>query len=75
MTRVMSQSLDGKLSLRERLTLRLHLQVCLRCMRYLRQIVMLRKVARHLPAPAAEDSALSPEALERIRAALERKSP
>jgi hypothetical protein len=75
MTRVMSESLDRSLSLRERVTLRLHLLVCLRCVRYLQQIFMIRKVIRRAPAlPVVEDSTtvLSSEARERIKQKLKR---
>lgn len=77
MTRLMSQSLDRRLRLRERVTLWLHLRICLRCARYLRQIVVLRKLARRPSRPLiVEDSApaLTAEACERIKNALERKS-
>jgi hypothetical protein len=72
-TRVISQSLDRKLTFGERVTLKLHLMVCLRCVRYLQQLVMLRNVTRH-PSQlnAIEESAppLTNEARERIKAAL-----
>jgi hypothetical protein len=74
MTRVMSESLERKLSWRERATLRLHLWVCLRCMRYLEQLFFMRKTLRSPSAiRMAEDSAptLSPEACERIKRRLE----
>lgn len=74
MTRVMSDSLDRRLSLRERVTLKLHLWVCLRCVRYLSQIKLLSKLMRCAPeVPLAEDyaSQLSDEARRRIKAALE----
>lgn len=76
MTRVMSQSLDRRLSLRERLKLKLHLWVCLRCVRYLSQIRMMRKLTRRAPElPLAEDSTpqLSDEAYKRLKAALEQR--
>jgi hypothetical protein len=77
MTRLMSQSMERRLSLRGRITLRLHLFVCLRCVRYLRQILTLRKVMRNStellvakePAPT-----LSPDARERMKTALRQKS-
>lgn len=74
LTRVMSESLDRRLTLRERVTLRLHLWVCLRCARYLSQISALSNVTRCAPElPLAEDTApqLSDKARRRIKAALE----
>jgi hypothetical protein len=77
MTQLMSQSLDRRLGLGERITLRLHLWICLNCARYLRQIDLLRNLSR--PASRAqvfEDSqpALSNEATERIKNAFKQGS-
>jgi hypothetical protein len=43
---LLSESLDRRLSLRERLELRLHLFVCAWCARYLEQIKFLRSAIR-----------------------------
>jgi len=68
-TRLQSTALDGKLSLSQRLGLRIHLCLCKWCRRYGSQIDFLRTASRHEPKP--EESlpvrTLSPEARERIR--------
>lgn len=77
MTQLMSQSLDRKLGLHERITLRLHLWICLNCARYLRQIDLLRNLSRPTStARLIENSrpALNNEATERIKNAFKQKS-
>jgi len=76
-THLLSQSLERRLTLRERVTLRLHYLICVYCSRYLQQLRFMRKTLREGAARAAEaDSpatpALSDEARERIRRALTR---
>lgn len=63
----MSQSLDGRLNLFERITLKLHLLACNWCKRYLEQIKLISDLFETLPRkqPAASQS-LSSEARERI---------
>ena len=46
-TRLMSEGQDRKLTLRERFALRVHTMMCLGCTNYGKQMVFLRKVARH----------------------------
>ena len=79
MAPVMSESLERPLTLRERITLKLHLWVCVWCVWYLENLrtmrAALRARAAHEEAAADEvDSAvkLSEEARERIRRALAR---
>jgi hypothetical protein len=43
---LMSQALDRRLSLRERLSLRLHLAICEGCRRFERQMAFLRSACR-----------------------------
>ena len=82
MTVIMSESLERPLSLRERVTLRLHLWVCIWCAWYLEHLHTLRAALRQRgergEQPAAEDSAaavrLSLEARERIKRALRGES-
>ena len=79
MAPVMSESLERRLTLRERLALKLHLWVCVWCVWYLEQLRTMRAALR---ARAAHDEAatddvdsavkLSEEARERIRRALAR---
>jgi hypothetical protein len=45
-SRLLSQSLDRRLSWRERMGLRLHLMMCDVCQRFGRQIVMMRRAVR-----------------------------
>ena len=77
MAPVMSESLERRLSLRERVTLKLHLWVCVWCVWYLENLRTMREAlrARGTREEADEvDSAvkLSEEARERIRRALAR---
>jgi anti-sigma factor RsiW len=55
-----SDLLDGQLSLRQRLAVRAHLAMCLRCRRFIRQMRLSQAVLRQLPqAPIAELDALA----------------
>lgn len=80
MASVMSESLERPLALRERVTLKLHLWVCVWCAWYLENLRTMREALRargaREDATAADDvdSAvrLSEEARERIRRALAR---
>lgn len=70
MTLIMSESLERKLGWRERAKLRLHLLVCLYCLRYLEQLLFIHKILRRPDTSTIVDSstpALSPEASERIK--------
>lgn len=80
MASVMSESLERPLALRERVTLKLHLWVCVWCVWYLENLRTMREALR---APGAREDAtvaddvdsavrLSEEARERIRRALAR---
>src|ERR1043165_6138938 len=79
MAPVMSESLERPLTLRERVTLKLHLWVCVWCVWYLENLRTMRSALR--ARAAHEDEAvddvnsavkLSEEARERIRRALAR---
>jgi hypothetical protein len=79
MVRVMSESMERPLSLRERVLLKLHLWVCVWCVWYLEQLRLLREALR---ARAASPEAggppgvsLSAEARERMKVALRRPLP
>jgi hypothetical protein len=71
----MSDSLDRALPLHGRLILKMHLFVCMRCTRYLKQLKLMRAAIRGKSAkilseePAA--NTLSNEARERIKRALD----
>ena len=66
----MSESLDRRLGVLERLQLKLHLMVCVWCARYLKQIKFLRELFRQRTFAAANDTAtrvaLPAEARQRI---------
>jgi len=62
MVPLMSESLERRLSVLERLQLKLHLMVCAWCARYLKQIKLLRQLVRQQTFVAATDTA-SPVAL------------
>jgi hypothetical protein len=75
--RMLSESMDRRLTLPERVGLRVHLLLCSLCRRYGRQLVFLRKLvgafARIVEAQGASSaSEMSPEARARIRERLER---
>jgi hypothetical protein len=79
MAPVMSESLERPLTLRERLTLKLHLWVCVWCVWYLENLRTMRTALRTRGAREESDPdevgsavKLSEEARERIRRALAR---
>ena len=71
----MSQSLERRLGLVERLKLRLHLLVCTWCARYFKQIKFLRRLVQQRTLTAAPYTAsaivLTAEARERISESLQ----
>ena len=74
----MSQALERELTLRERVILRLHFLYCVWCLRYQRQLFLIRDYARRRSAADAAGSpdpaaSLSPEARERLKRALNRQ--
>jgi hypothetical protein len=75
MTPILGESLDRKLSLREKLTSKLHLFTCQACANYLKQVKFLRE-AIHIQEKIFtkekdfSDSKMSIEAKERIKNAL-----
>ncbi len=68
-SRLVSQSMDRKLLMRERLGLRLHLLMCDACTRFSRQVALLRQAVRQWSTKIENDDAitLSDEARNRIR--------
>ena len=65
-----SQSMERRLTLSERIKLKLHLWVCLWCQRYLEHLQLIRDASRAQAGKAPEqmsDATLSNEARERIR--------
>lgn len=77
---LMSESLERRLTLQERVLLKLHLWVCIWCVWYLEHLHMMRNAIRRRAAQVADDESssaptLSAEARERIKRALSRKNP
>jgi hypothetical protein len=72
-SRLVSQSMDRQLSMRERLGLRLHLLMCDACTRFSWQIALLRQAVRQWSARVENDEAikLSDEARNRIRQSIQ----
>ena len=68
-SQMVSRSMDARLPLRHRLGVRMHLLMCRYCSLFSRQLVMLRKMSRHIDddmeAPCTDK--LSDEAKERIK--------
>ena len=50
-SRLLSEAQDRRLSLFERVTLRVHLGVCVACMQFSRQLEFLRAAMRAYPGP------------------------
>lgn len=75
-TRLLSASLDRKLSWRQRLSIRLHCFICIWCERYGEHLGWLRQWSRHTPEHTHEmgGGQLSAEARERIKRALRKHS-
>jgi hypothetical protein len=70
--KVISESMERKLSLRERITVKLHLWICLWCVWYLEHLNLMRDTIRTKTSQEPNlDSAslppLSPEARERMK--------
>ena len=78
MVTLMSESMDRPLGVIEYLELRLHLLVCAWCARYLKQIKLIRRLARQKMSAAPTDntlrSALTAEARQRIAEVLRQTS-
>ncbi len=72
-SRLVSEGQERSLRLRERLVLRLHLWMCVRCRRFERQLVLMRRALRMLGSRYEQDARnadLSSEARGRIRKVL-----
>ena len=68
-----SQSLDASLPFHHRMAVRMHLLMCRYCARFRRQLIMLRRVSRHMddePSMDQTTATLSDETKERIKKAL-----
>lgn len=76
---LISQSLERPLTLRERVTTKLHLWVCIWCVRYLEQLQLMRDTMSARSTQVSDDAspnddALSPQARERLKRALSQHS-
>jgi hypothetical protein len=77
-SRLVSESLDRRLSWRERWSMHLHLLICDMCTRFKTQMEFLQRAAREYlrrGAPMAEQTPLSAEGRERIRRAVSGNAP
>ncbi|MGE5190456.1 MAG: zf-HC2 domain-containing protein [Gemmatimonadota bacterium] len=75
-TRLISQSMDVTLPVGQRIGLRLHLLICKFCLRYRRQLLVIREALRDFDAAAVRPGGragetLSEDARERIRKSLQ----
>lgn len=73
---LISQSMDHRLPLMKRLSIRLHVSMCFLCRRYEKQLTLLREGAGHYANPDEneDEQSLSPEARERLQKAVERNA-
>lgn len=63
-----SQSMERKLTMRESITLKLHLWICAWCQWYMEQLLIIREAARSkAESPDLSGPTLSAEARERIK--------
>lgn len=71
-TRMASDAMERKLSLRQRIDFKLHLLICSLCMRYVKQLEMMREIAHQHPekSEAAAATKLPPASRERMKQAL-----
>lgn len=72
-SRLLSQSLDRRLTWRERTALRLHLTICDVCRRFGRQLMLLREAAKRMVRLTEQNETLqlSQEAKARIASTLD----
>jgi hypothetical protein len=70
MTRLVSQSMDGRLPLITSIRMRLHYLICVWCERYAEQIVFVKDAARSFAANSANSGTetISPERKKRLQA-------
>ena len=77
-SRKVSESMDRRVPLHQRLMIRMHLAMCRFCLRSFKQMRCLRDIARdpRLQEAGMDESIfLSPEACERIKQALQSQGP
>ena len=77
-SRLISESLERKLPIQKRITIRIHLLYCEFCSAYKKQMLLLREATNRLgnnEAIPGSASPLSPGARERIKDSLKPKDP
>lgn len=77
-SKLVSESMERKLSFRERVQLAMHLAMCRLCAGFAKQVRLLRTAARQdaeriAVADSDQETRLSPEARERIKGALQNR--
>lgn len=71
---LVSQGMDTQLPVMKRFSIRLHVSMCSLCRRYEKQLHMLREGTTHYANPDENEveESLSPEAVQRLKATLDR---
>ena len=73
---LISEMMDHKVSLFRRLKVKFHLDLCEACLRYKKQLEIIKDLSHHLSRedfPVNEKEMLSPEAKEKIQKMIETK--
>jgi hypothetical protein len=65
-----SESLDLRLPLRQRMMIRLHVLMCIHCANFRRQLIRMGKAIRHDGSPLKDEPRLSKQTRERISRSL-----
>jgi hypothetical protein len=70
MTRLVSQSMDGRLPLIARIRVKLHYLICVWCDRYAQQITFIKRASRNFAehSKASGTETISPERKKRLQA-------
>ncbi len=76
-TRMASDTMERKFALRQRIEMKLHFMVCAWCLRYFKQLQLMRELAHQHETQTANEppvptSSLSPQARERMKRSLQR---
>ena len=74
-SKLVSQALDRRLTLRERLTVKMHLLICKMCCHYQQQIKFIAAASRKFLQQDADKLQLSDEARSRIQEILKHTRP
>ena len=72
-TELASRAMDQRLTLSNRMALRLHLAICKNCTRFNRQLQDMRRLFREETAADDDAAGLAPEAQQRIERELQKK--